>query len=188
MHSNGMPLGTSAPPFALPGVDGETRSLDSFSDAKLLVVVFTCNHCPYAIASEDRLIELQRDYADKGVQVVAINSNDAVNYPDDSFDNMKVRAAEKGFNFPYLYDESQEVARAYDAACTPDIFVFDADRKLAYRGQLDGSRPSNTVPVTGSDLRAALDAILDGASPSAEQVPSIGCNIKWQPGNAPDYF
>ena len=125
MHSNGMPLGTVAPPFSLPGVDGETYSLDSFSDAELLVVVFTCNHCPYAIACEDRLVAIQSDYGDKGVRLVAINPNDAEKYPDDSFDKMKERAAAKDFNFPYLRDESQEVARAYDAACTPDVFVFD---------------------------------------------------------------
>jgi peroxiredoxin len=179
MHSNGMPLGTSAPPFALPGVDGETRSLDSFSDAELLVVVFTCNHCPYAIASEDRLIELQRDYADKGVQVVAINPNDAVNYPDDSFDNMKVRAVEKGFNFPYLYDESQEVARAYDAACTPDIFVFDADRKLLYNGRIDDNW-KEPDKVTRNELREVLDAALEGKSVDFEHTPSMGCSIKWK--------
>lgn len=179
MHSNGMPLGTSAPPFALPGVDGETRSLDSFSDAELLVVVFTCNHCPYAIASEDRLIELQRDYADKGVQVVAINPNDAVNYPEDSFDNMKVRAAEKGFNFPYLHDESQEVARAYDAACTPDIFVFDADRKLLYNGRIDDNW-KEPDKVTRNELREVLDAALEGKSVDFEHTPSMGCSIKWK--------
>jgi len=179
MHSNGMPLGTAAPPFSLPGVDGETRSLDSFSDANLLVVVFTCNHCPYAIASEDRLIELQRDYADKGVQVVAINPNDADNYPGDSFDNMKVRAKEKGFNFPYLRDESQEVARAYDAACTPDIFVFDADRKLLYNGRIDDNwkEPEN---VTRNELREVLDAALEGKSVDFEHTPSMGCSIKWK--------
>jgi peroxiredoxin len=161
MHSKGMPVGTPAPPFSLPGVDGHTRSLDSFSDAEVLVVVFTCNHCPYAIACEDRLIAIQRDYADKGVQLVGINPNDDENYPDDSFDKMVARAAEKGFNFPYLRDESQEVARAYDAACTPDIFVFDRDRKLVYNGRIDDNwqQPEN---VTRKDLRAVLDATLEG--------------------------
>jgi peroxiredoxin len=179
MHSNGMPIGTAAPPFSLPGVDGETHSLDSFSDAELLVVVFTCNHCPYAIASEDRLIEIQRDYASKGVQIVAINPNDAKNYPDDSFEKMKERAAEKSFNFPYLRDESQEVARAYDAACTPDIFVFDADRKLLYNGRIDDNwqEPDN---VTRNDLREVLDAALEGRSVDFEHVPSMGCSIKWK--------
>ena len=179
MHSKGMPVGTDAPPFALPGVDGETRSLDSFSDARLLVVVFTCNHCPYAIASEDRLIELQRDYADQGVQIVAINPNDAVNYPDDSFDKMKERAASKGFNFPYLRDESQEVARAYDAVCTPDIFVFDQDRKLVYNGRIDDNW-KEPASVTRNDLREVLDAALDGGAVEFEHVPSMGCSIKWK--------
>ena len=179
MHSNGMPLGTSAPPFSLPGVDGETRSLDSFSDAELLVVVFTCNHCPYAIACEDRLIAIQRDYAGKGVQLVAINPNDAVNYPDDSFDKMKVRAAEKSFNFPYLRDESQEVARAYDAACTPDVFVFDRDRKLLYNGRIDDNwqQPDR---VTRNELREVLDAALEGRGVDFEHTPSMGCSIKWK--------
>lgn len=179
MQSNGMPLGTTAPPFALLGVDGETRSLDSFSDAGLLVIVFTCNHCPYAIASEDRLIELQADYADKGVQVVAINPNDAKNYPDDSYDAMKVRAAEKGFNFPYLHDETQEVARAYDAACTPDIFVFDKNRALLYNGRIDDNWKEHDK-VTRNDLRAVLDAALEGKSVDFDHVPSMGCSIKWK--------
>lgn len=179
MHSKGMPVGTAAPPFSLPGVDGETRSLDSFSEAELLVVVFTCNHCPYAMASEDRLIELQRDYAGKGVQIVAINPNDAVNYPDDSFEKMKERAADKGFNFPYLRDESQEVARAYDAACTPDIFVFDKDRKLVYNGRIDDNW-KEPDKVTRNDLREVLDAALEGRSVDFEHVPSMGCSIKWK--------
>ena len=179
MHSNGMPLGTEAPPFALPGTDGKTYSLDSFAEAELLVVVFTCNHCPYAIACEDRLIAIQRDYADKGVQLVGINPNDDENYPDDSFDKMVARAAEKGFNFPYLRDESQEVARAYDAACTPDIFVFDRDRKLVYNGRIDDNwqQPEN---VTRRDLRAVLDATLEGKPFDFEPVASMGCSIKWK--------
>ena len=179
MHSNGMPLGTQAPPFSLPGVDGTSRSLESFADAELLVVVFTCNHCPYAIASEDRLIELQRDYEDRGVRLVAINPNDAVKYPADSFDKMKVRAADKGFNFPYLYDETQEVARAYDAACTPDIFVFDRERKLLYNGRIDDNwqEPDR---VTRHDLRAVLDAALERQSVAFDHVPSMGCSIKWK--------
>ena len=179
MHSKGMPVGTEAPPFSLPGVDGETRSLDSFSDAQLLVVVFTCNHCPYAIASEDRLIELQRDYADRGVQIVAINPNDAVNYPDDSFDKMKERAAAKGFNFPYLRDESQDVARAYDAACTPDIFVFDRDRKLLYNGRIDDNW-QQPARITRNDLREVLDAALEGKTVDFQHVASMGCSIKWK--------
>ena len=179
MHSKGMPIGTSAPAFSLPDVDGETRSLDSFSDAELLVVIFTCNHCPYAIASEDRLIEIQKDYGDRGVQIVAINPNDDVKYPDDSFDKMKERAASKGFNFPYLRDESQEVARAYDAACTPDIFVFDRDRKLLYNGRIDDNWQA-PEQVTRRDLRAVLDAALEGRSVDFEHVPSMGCSIKWK--------
>jgi peroxiredoxin len=179
MHSKGMPLGTSAPPFSLPNVDGSIRSLESFSDAELLVVVFTCNHCPYAIASEDRLIELQNDYDARGVQIVAINPNDAKNYPADSFEQMKVRAAKKGFNFPYLRDESQDVARAYDAACTPDIFVFDRDRKLLYNGRIDDNwqKPNQ---VTRRDLRAVLDAALKGKTVDFEHVASMGCSIKWK--------
>ena len=179
MHSKGMPVGTPAPPFSLPGVDGQTLSLDSFSAAEVLVVVFTCNHCPYAIACEDRLIAIQRDYADKGVQLVGINPNDDEKYPADSFDAMVARAAEKGFNFPYLRDESQEVARAYDAACTPDIFVFDRDRKLVYNGRIDDNwqQPEN---VTRRDLRAVLDATLEGKPFDFEPVASMGCSIKWK--------
>ena len=179
MHSKGMPLGTQAPPFSLPDVDGETRGLESFGDADVLVIVFTCNHCPYAIASEDRLIEIQRDYAPRGVQVVAINPNDAQKYPDDSFDAMKVRAADKGFNFPYLHDESQSVARAFDAACTPDIFVFDRDRKLIYNGRIDDNW-QQPAQVTRRDLRAVLDAAVEGGSVDFEHVPSMGCSIKWK--------
>jgi len=179
MHSKGMPLGTPAPAFSLPGVDGKTWSLDSFSDAKLLVVVFTCNHCPYAIASEDRLLEIQADYCGKGVRLVAISSNDAEKYPADSFDEMKKRAAEKRFTFPYLYDESQDVARAYDAVCTPDIFVFDRDRKLIYNGRIDDNW-QNPSEVTRRDLRAVLDAALEGHDVDFEYVPSMGCSIKWK--------
>ena len=179
MHSKGMPIGTPAPPFSLPGVDGETRSLDSFSDAELLVVVFTCNHCPYAIACEDRLIAIQRDYEGRGVQLVGINPNDAENYPADSFDAMVERSANKGFNFPYLRDETQAVARAYDAACTPDIFVFDRDRKLIYNGRIDDNwqQPER---VTRNDLRAVLDAALEGTAIDFDPVPSMGCSIKWK--------
>lgn len=179
MHSKGMPLGTAAPPFSLPGVDARTYSLDSFADAKLLVVVFTCNHCPYAIACEDRLIAIQNDYRDKGVQLVAINPNDAEKYPDDSFDKMKERAADKSFNFPYLRDETQEVARAYDAACTPDIFVFDADRKLLYNGRIDDNwkEPEN---VMRHELRELLDAALHGETVDFAHTPSMGCSIKWK--------
>ena len=178
-YSHGMPVGTPAPSFDLPGVDGVRRSLASFADAKALVVVFTCNHCPYARAVEPRFVELQRDYAAKGVQLVAISANDDQAYPDDSFDQMVVRAREHGWNFPYLYDASQAVARAYDAACTPDIFVFDAARKLTYNGRLDDNW-QDASKVTRRDLRAALDATLAGKPVDFTVVPSMGCSIKWK--------
>lgn len=179
MHSKGMPIGTPAPPFSLPGVDDKTWSLGAFSDAEILVVVFTCNHCPYAKASEDRLIEIQDDYRDQGVRLVAINPNDDRKYPDDSFASMKERAADKGFNFPYLRDEGQEVARAYDAACTPDIFVFGRDRQLIYNGRIDDNW-QHPEQVKRQDLRAVLDAALKGKTVGFEHVPSMGCSIKWK--------
>jgi peroxiredoxin len=178
-YSNGMPVGTPAPDFDLPGVDGVRRTLASFADAEALVVVFTCNHCPYARAVETRLCELQRDYAPRGVQLVAINPNDDQAYPDDSFEHMVVRAKEKGFNFPYLRDATQAVARAYDAACTPDIFVFDAARKLTYNGRLDDNW-QDAAKVTRRDLRAAIDATLEGKPLGFDPVPSMGCSIKWK--------
>jgi peroxiredoxin len=178
-YSKGMPVSTPASPFTLPGVDGKTYTLGSFAEAKLLVVIFTCNHCPYAQAVEDRFVELQADYAERGVQLVAINSNDDRAYPDDSFENMKKRAKEKHFNFPYLRDESQAVARAYDAACTPDIFVFDGQRKLVYNGRLDDSW-QDASKVQKQDLRRALDAALAGRAVDFEPVPSMGCSIKWK--------
>lgn len=174
-----MPAGTPAPPFRLPGVDGKTWSLDSFSDARVLVVVFTCNHCPYAKASEDRLIAIQRDYADRGVRLVAVNPNDECAYPADSFDQMKVHAHEEGWTFPYLRDETQEVARAYDAACTPDIFVFDDKRLMRYNGRMDDDW-QEPASVTRQDLRVALDCVLAGESLPFEPVPSMGCSIKWK--------
>ncbi|QQR90093.1 MAG: thioredoxin family protein [Myxococcales bacterium] len=178
-YSNGMAIGTSAPDFSLPGVDGKTYTLGSFDDAKILVVVFTCNHCPYAKACEDRLIVLQHDYLEKGVRLVAINPNDAERYPDDSFAAMKERAQEKHYPFPYLQDESQEVARAYDAACTPDIFVFDAERKLQYNGRLDDNW-QEPHKVERSDLRLLLDSLLNGKTIDFEPVHSMGCSIKWK--------
>ena len=177
-YSKGMALGTPAPSFSLSGIDGQTHSLESFADSEVLVVVFTCNHCPYAKAVESRLVELQRDYQDRGVALVAINPNDAVAYPDDSMEAMKVRAEQRGFNFPYLRDDSQEVARAYDAACTPDIFVFDGDRRLAYNGRLDDNW-KEPAAVQRQDLRLVLDALLAGKSHDFEAVPSMGCSIKW---------
>lgn len=179
MYSKGMPLGTAAPDFSLPGIDDKTHTLGSYAAAKVLVVVFTCNHCPYAKACEGRLIAIQKDYAAKGVQLVAINPNNAQAYPDDSFESMKRRASEKGFNFPYLHDESQSVARAYDAACTPDIFVFDGARKLTYNGRIDDNWQDESK-VTRRDLRAALDATLQNQAMPFEVVASMGCSIKWK--------
>jgi peroxiredoxin len=178
-YSKGMPEGTPAPNFSLAAVDGKTYSLDSFRDAKLLVAIFTCNHCPYAQALEPRFIELQRDYADKGVRVCAISSNDERAYPDDSFANMQTRAREHGWNFPYLHDQTQAVARAYDAACTPDIFVFDAERKLRYNGRCDDNW-KEPAKVTRRDLRQALDQLLSGQSIDFDVHPALGCSIKWR--------
>ena len=179
-YSKGMPVGTPAPAFRLPGVDGETYTLESFRDAKLLVIIFTCNHCPYAQALEQRFVELQRDYAKAGVRVCAINANDDRAYPDDSFANMQIRAREQGWNFPYLHDASQSVARAYDAACTPDIFVFDAERKLRYNGRCDDNW-KEPDKVTQRDLRRALDALLAGRAIDFAVHPALGCSIKWRP-------
>ena len=181
-------LGTPAPEFALPDTRGATVALSDFAAAPALAVAFICNHCPYVKHLREGLAQFGRDMHSKGVQVVAISSNDAVNYPDDGPAQMAREAASAGYPFPYLHDESQAVAKAYRAACTPDFFLFDRDQKLVYRGQFDGSRPGNEVPVTGSDLRAAVDSLLAGQPVSAEQKPSMGCNIKWKAGNAPDYF
>jgi peroxiredoxin len=181
------PIGMSAPHFSLPGVDGSTHSLNDFADAPALLVMFICNHCPFVKHIRSELARLGKDYGQRGVAIVAINSNDVSKYPDDSPAKMREEARAAGYTFPYLFDESQDVAKAYGAACTPDFFVFDEDRRLAYRGQLDDSRPGNGVPVTGADLRAALDAVLAGEQPAEEQKPSIGCNIKWKPGNEPEY-
>ena len=187
-ESTMLDLGTTAPPFTLPDVDGGTVSLADFSDAPALLVMFICNHCPFVKHVRDELARIGRDYGGRGVAIVAIGSNDAEAYPADSPERMREEKREAGYGFPYLHDESQEVAHAYQAACTPDFYVFDGERRLVYRGQLDDSRPSNDVPVTGSDLRAALDAVLDGREVSAGQKPSLGCNIKWKPGNAPAWF
>jgi len=183
-----VPLGTPAPPFSLPDTAGRTVSLDDLADAPALLVMFICNHCPFVKHVAAELAALGRQYQEKGAAVVAIMANDVDNYPDDRPEKMAAEVKARGYTFPYLHDETQEVARAYKAACTPDFYVFDADRKLVYRGQLDDSRPGNGVPVTGADLRAALDAVLAGKQPATEQMPSIGCNIKWRAGNAPDYF
>jgi peroxiredoxin len=182
-----LPLGTNAPDFALPDTAGKTVALKDFAQAHAVLVMFICNHCPFVKHIRGGIAQLARDYQQRGVAVVGINANDAKNYPDDSPAKMVQEAKEAGYTFPYLYDEGQAVAKAYHAACTPDFYVFDRDRKLAYRGQLDDSRPGNGVPVTGKDLRAALDAVLAGKPALAQQKPSIGCNIKWKPGNEPDY-
>ncbi len=183
-----LPLGTTAPEFSLVNVDGRTVSLTDFADAPALLVMFICNHCPFVKHLADALARFAAEYTDKGVAIVGINSNDAASYPADSPEQMVREAEERGYQFPYLYDETQEVAKAYRAACTPDFFLFDGDRRLVYRGQYDDSRPDSGIPITGKDLRAALDAVLAGKKPSESQRPSIGCNIKWRPGNEPDYF
>jgi peroxiredoxin len=181
-------LGTNAPDFRLVDTEGRTVSRDDFADAKALLVMFICNHCPYVKHVRHELARLAREYQGRGVAVVGISSNDVAAYPADGPDAMREEKERVGYTFPYLFDETQEVARAYGAACTPDFFLYDASRRLVYRGQLDGSRPSNAVPVTGEDLRAALDAVLDGRDIPPDQRPSLGCNIKWKPGNAPAYY
>lgn len=182
-----MPLGTAAPDFTLPDPSGATHSLSDFADKQALLVVFMCNHCPYVVHVRDGLADLASEYQEKGVGVVGINANNVATHPDDSPENMAREIKTVGYTFPYLYDETQEVAKAYAAACTPDFFVFDGDQKLVYRGQMDDSRPGNGIEVTGKDLRAALDAVLAGKPVASEQKPSIGCGIKWKPGNEPDY-
>jgi peroxiredoxin len=183
-----LPLGTKAPDFSLPNIDGRAVSLADLDGSPALLVIFMCNHCPYVKHVAPELARLARDYQAKGVAVVGINSNDVSKHPSDSPEQMVHESDLRGYTFPYLYDETQAVARAYKAACTPDFFVFDKNQKLAYRGQLDSSRPDSGIPLTGKDLRAALDAVLAGKDASADQKPSIGCNIKWKPGSEPDYF
>ncbi len=184
----GLPLGSPAPDFRLPDTEGRMVSLDDFKGAEALLVVFMCNHCPYVIHVKEGLAALGRDYMPKGVAMVGINSNDVENYPQDHPDRMKEDKEKYGYPFPYLFDETQETAKAYRAACTPDFFLFDRDFKLVYRGQMDSSRPGSDVPVTGEDIRAALDAVLEGRPVPSDQRPSAGCNIKWKPGNEPDYL
>ncbi|MFO0190107.1 MAG: thioredoxin family protein [Planctomycetia bacterium] len=183
-----LPLGTTAPDFSLLNVDGRTVSLADAAGPKGTVVMFICNHCPFVKHVADQLAALGRDVMPLGIGIVAISSNDVSMHPADSPEQMVHEAEDRGYPFPYLYDESQEVAKDYHAACTPDFFLFDASRKLVYRGQLDASRPGNEIPVTGADLRAAIDAVLAGRPVAAEQRPSLGCNIKWKPGNEPAYF
>ncbi len=186
VESQMLDLGTQAPAFTLPDPDGTMHELRD--DAPATLVMFICNHCPFVKHVRTELAGIGADYGPRGVAIYAINSNDVTTHPADHPDRMKEEAAEWGYTFPYLFDESQAVAKAYRAACTPDFFVFDAEQKLAYRGQLDDSRPSNNLPVDGRDLRAALDAVLAATSPAVDQKPSIGCNIKWTAGNEPDYF
>jgi peroxiredoxin len=177
-----LPLGTPAPPFSLPDPDGKTVSLADFEGAPALLVVFMCNHCPFVQHVAGELAALGRDLAAQGVAMVGISANDVAAYPDDGPERMAEEAAHHGWTFPYLYDETQEVAQAYRAACTPDAYLFDR------QGQLDDSRPGNGLPVTGADVRAALEAVLAGRPVPEDQRPSVGCNIKWKPGNQPDYF
>ncbi len=182
-------LGTKAPDFQLPDtVSGKIISLAAFAGKKALLVMFICRHCPYVVHVKEELTRLGKDYAAKDIGIVAISANDAANYPDDAPDKLKAMAKEIGFTFPFCYDESQETAKAYTAACTPDLFLFGPDRTLVYRGQLDDSRPGSGKPVTGKDLRAAIDAVLGGHPVNPKQMASIGCNIKWKQSNQPAYY
>ena len=183
-----LPLGTTAPDFSLLNVNGQTVSRSDFQDAKGLLVIFMCNHCPFVIHLADQLAQFARDYHDAGLAIVAISSNDVSNHPQDSPEQMVHEAEQRGYIFPYLYDEEQEVAKAYHAACTPDFFLFDGNHQLVYRGQFDSSRPASGIPVSGEDLRQAVDAMLAGQPVSEDQQPSLGCNIKWKEQQAPDYF
>lgn len=183
-----LPLGTPCPDFSLPGVDGRTTTLADCGSAPALLVVFMCNHCPFVKHLASGLVQFVKDYRGRGLTVVGISSNDAQAYPADSLENMKVEAQQQGYTFAYLFDGTQAVAKAFRAACTPDFFLFDAGRRLVYRGQFDASRPDNGIPVTGQDLRTAVDAVLAGRPVSSDQKPSIGCNIKWIPGNEPEYY
>jgi len=180
-------LGTSAPGFSLPDTKGNVVSLNDFKEAPALLVIFMCNHCPFVKHVLSGLVELIKEYQGKGVAVVGVNSNDVESFPEDRPEMMARVAKQAGFTFPYLYDETQEVAKAYHAACTPDFFLFDKESTLVYRGQMDDGRPGNNIPITGADLRGALDAVLEGKQVSDEQKASIGCNIKWRPGNQPKY-
>jgi peroxiredoxin len=183
-----LPLGAKAPEFRLPDPFGRVWALADFASAPALLVAFICNHCPFVKHIRGGFAPLSREYQDRGVAVVGISSNDFVAYPDDSPSAMAEEVRAAGYTFPYLVDETQEVARAYRAACTPDFFLFDGAQKLVYRGQMDDSRPGSEIPVTGRDLRQALDAVLEGRPVPAEQKPSLGCNIKWKAGNEPEYF
>lgn len=184
-----LPLGTAAPDFQLPdAVTGATISLNNFAGKKALLIMFMCAHCPFVIHVQSELAKLGKDYQDQGLGIVAISSNNVETHPGDAPEKLKDMAQGQGFNFPFCYDESQSVAKAYTAACTPDFFLFDGEQKLVYRGQLDDSRPGNNKPLNGKDLRAAINAVLAKQAVDSEQKPSIGCNIKWKPGNEPEYF
>lgn len=196
-ESTMMELGCGAPAFTLLSTENQQVSLETFSEAEALVVLFICNHCPYVIHIASALAELGREYQKKNIAFVAINSNDAEAYPEDSFDKMKSEKARVGYSFPYLFDASQDVAKAYSAACTPDLYLFDKERRLAYRGQFDDTRPnrirsgvyeSGDSPATGNSLRVVLDNLLSGAEIESKQYPSLGCNIKWKAGNEPEYY
>jgi peroxiredoxin len=187
-ESRMLELGTTAPDFSLPDADGELHALSDTTDADAYLVMFICNHCPFVKHVRDQLAAIGRDYGARNVAIFAINSNDASTYPEDSPEKMKEEVAAQGYTFPYLVDEDQSVAKAYEAACTPDFYVFDRDRRLTYRGQLDDSRPSNDALVDGADLRAALAATIAGKPIAGSQTPSVGCNIKWKAGNAPTWF
>jgi thiol-disulfide isomerase/thioredoxin len=180
-----MPLGTQAPTLQLPDGDGRIWSLEDFEAEPALLVAFICNHCPFVKHIRQGLADFARDYRGRGLAVIAVNSNDVDTHPEDGPELMAQEAREAGYVFPYVYDETQDAAKAYGAACTPDFFLFDVSRRLVYRGQFDSSRPGNGISVTGGDLRQAVDAVLAGRPVSEDQKPSIGCNIKWRPGNAP---
>ena len=187
-ESTMLELGTTAPDFSLPDVDGTLKSLSGLHGGGPLLLIFMCNHCPYVLHILPTLVQLVHRYQPRGLSVVAINSNDISNYPDDSPEKMQQLASDMQFGFPYLFDDDQSVARSYRAACTPDFFLFDSERRLQYRGQFDGARPRSDVPVSGRDLAAAIEALMAGEEVSKEQIPSMGCNIKWKAGNEPDYF
>lgn len=189
VNSTMLELGTKAPEFSLPDViSGESYSLEKFKGNKAVLIIFMCNHCPYVKLIKESLVEYAADYMPKGVGFIAVSSNDIENYPDDGPEKMKEDAERLGYPFPYLFDESQEVAKAYKAACTPDLFLFDENLELKYRGQFDDSRPGNDIDPTGADLREATDKVLSGETVPEDQTPSVGCNIKWKKGNEPEYF
>jgi len=183
-----LPLGSQAPDFSLPNIDGTTVSLEDFSGKPGLLVIFMCNHCPFVVHLRSELAKFAGEYQQKGLAIVGVNANDVTTHPDDGPEKMVEEHVSAGYTFPYLYDETQETAKAYHAACTPDFFLFDANQSLVYRGQFDDSRPESGLPINGADLRAACDAVLAGESVPADQKPSIGCNIKWKAGSEPAYF